>query len=274
MEDGVKDKETDGVDILSLLERTERAVVAAGEIIKEAWERPRSVQRKGRIDLVTETDLAVEAALKESLAAFVPEALFMAEESCAVETRAPDSGYVWVIDPLDGTTNFVHALPFVAISTALCHNGAPILSVVYNPALNELFRAGRGYGAFLNGRKIRVSTAERLEAGVVATGFPYTIDRDVDELLLYLRRILPLCQGIRRYGVASLDLAYTAASRLDAFYEIGLKPWDTAGGWLLVEEAEGQVSQFDLESPYRLGARTILASNGRIHREMSMMLTA
>lgn len=258
------------INIAEVLDKAVPAVRAAGQIIKEAWDKPKAVQRKGRIDLITETDPAVEDALMVSLADLAPGARFLAEESTGAGQQDL-SGHVWVIDPLDGTTNFVHTLPFVAVSVALCQDGRPVVGLVYNPVMDELFTAGHGLGATFNGKPMRASGTETLQDSVIATGFPYTIARDVDELLGYLKRLLPACQGIRRYGVASLDLAYTALGRLDGFYEIGLKPWDTAAGWLLLEEAGGQVTSFDL-SAYHLYSRGILASNGLVHREMAGLL--
>ncbi len=259
----------DAKDLAGLREAAARAVEEAGAIVRAAWDKPSDVRRKGRIDLVTETDLAVEEALKESLSRVLPGSEFLAEESAeGLEPGDP----AWIIDPLDGTTNFAHRLPFVAVSVALWSGGRSVLGYVHAPLMGEMFRASLGGGAFLNGRPIGVSGTDRLEDSLVATGFPYTVREDMRALMADLENVLAHTQGVRRPGAASIDLAYTAAGRFDAFYEIGLKPWDTAAGWLLVEEAGGRVSQFDPDQPYHLRSRSILASNGVLHRDVAALL--
>jgi myo-inositol-1(or 4)-monophosphatase len=259
----------DSDDLASLALEAGRAVAAAGEIIRSHWDGPSDVKRKGRIDLVTQTDLAVEAALKKSLAEVLPGSTFLAEESA--ESLDPGE-LTWIIDPLDGTTNFAHRLPFVATSVALWHQGRSVLGFVNAPVMGEMFHAVRGGGAFLNGKPLSVSGVDRLEDSLVATGFPYTVREDIRGLMDDLERMLLHTQGVRRPGAASIDLAYTAAGRFDAFYEIGLKPWDTAAGWLLVEEAGGRVSQFDSGNAYHLRSRSILASNSLLHQDISDLL--
>ncbi|WP_029895176.1 inositol monophosphatase family protein [Desulfohalovibrio reitneri] len=241
----------------------------AGEIIRHDWDRTKDVRHKGRIDLVTETDVRVEEYLKKGLAGLLPEADFLAEET------APDadaSKLTWVIDPVDGTTNFAHGFPFVATSIALWREGRVELGVIHAPMLGEIFSASRGGGAFLNGRPIGVTDNQTLQESVVATGFPYAIEEYVDQITAHLRRLLVIVQGVRRPGSAAIDLAYLAAGRYDGFYEYALNPWDTAAGWLLVEEAGGRVSTFREETPYAFGSKEILATNGRIHRELSELL--
>lgn len=245
------------------------AVKQAGDIILRQWDRPSEVRLKGRIDLVTETDLAVEQALTESLSRILPDSTFLAEESA--QSLEPGD-LTWIIDPVDGTTNFAHRLPFVAVSVALWARGRSVLGFVLAPVMHEMFHAVAGGGAFLNGKPIRVSTVETLEESLVATGFPYSVREDMRGLLADLERMLANTQGVRRPGAASIDLAYTAAGRFDAFYETGLKPWDTAAGWLLVEEAGGVVSQYDASQAYHLGASSILASNGGVHVAASRLL--
>lgn len=259
----------DAKDLAGLAPEAMRAVAGAGEIVRAAWDKPSDVRRKGRIDLVTETDLAVEEALKRSLSRVLPGSEFLAEESA---TGFEPGDPAWIIDPLDGTTNFAHRLPFVAVSVALWSGGRSVLGFVYAPLMGEMFSAVRGAGAQLNGKRIGVSATGSLEDALVATGFPYTVREDMRGLMADLENMLAHTQGVRRPGAASIDLAYTAAGRFDVFYEIGLKPWDTAAGWLLVEEAGGQVSQFDPGQPYRLGVRSILASNGILHREAAALL--
>lgn len=252
-----------------LLARVLAAVAEASELIREAKGKPKNITKKGRIDLVTETDVVVERLLKDRLGPVLPEADFMAEESA--ESHEPGE-LTWIIDPLDGTTNFAHDLPMVAISVGLWRQGRVELGVIAIPALDETFYAIRGEGAFLNGEPIRVTEADDPVDAVVATGFPYSVAEDVDAITEALSRVLPATQGVRRMGAAAVDLAYTACGRLDAFYEMRLKPWDTAAGWILVEEAGGRVTRFDGESAYTPGAPDILATNGKLHRALSALV--
>ncbi len=256
-------------DIEGLLAGTREAVAAAGERILADFGSPRDVRRKGRIDLVTATDLAVEALLKERLARVAPKAVFLAEET-ASHTRL--EGLTWIIDPLDGTTNFAHGFPFVCTSVALYDGQTPILGCVNAPILGQAFWAARGLGAFCNGERLAVSPVDRPEDALVATGFPYAIRENLDEIMTDLRTVLAETQGIRRPGSAALDLAYVAAGRFDAFYELALNPWDVAAGVLLVTEAGGRVGGFRPDGPYRLGDFRILASNGRLHEAMLGLL--
>jgi myo-inositol-1(or 4)-monophosphatase len=251
--------------------QVECIVREAGAIISEDSLKPREVRHKGRIDLVTETDLKVEEKLKKDLKKVLPDALFLAEETAS--TTVPQD-LTWVIDPLDGTTNFAHGIPFVAVSVALWAESEIVLGMVHAPLLNEFFSARKGKGATLNGAPVKVSNTPVLEQALLATGFPYGIERHLDQILEHLRRMLAAAQGVRRPGSAAIDLAYTACGRYDGFYEPALKPWDTAAGWLLVREAGGRVTQFDSALEYILGAETILASNGHIHEHMSRLLAS
>ncbi len=246
-----------------------KIVRQSGEIIVDGLSGPRRVRHKGRIDLVTETDLAVEAFLKEKLSALAPGVDFMAEESAEnIEKPKKDC---WIIDPVDGTTNFVHGLPFVATSVALWQNNRVSLGIVNIPALGECFYARRGAGAFKNGAPIHVSEVNDCGQALLATGFPYTIREDMEVILAWLRQALAASQGVRRCGAAAIDLAYVAAGRFDSYYERGLKPWDFSAGWLLVEEAGGRVSDMDgREFSFGPG---ILASNGLLHDGMVEMLS-
>ncbi|GAB7080637.1 inositol monophosphatase family protein [Megalodesulfovibrio paquesii] len=253
----------------------------AGALIRNAWHAPSHIRHKGKVDLVTETDLAVEASLKASLKTLYPEAAFLAEESATGLDRSQMlealAGPCWVIDPLDGTTNFAHRLPFVAISVGLWTGREVALAAVYNPVLDELFHAGRGGGAFRNGRRMQVSSAGSLQDSLVCTGFPYSSAENPEQaarIAAWIQRMLAATRGLRRYGAASLDLAYVAAGHYEAFYELGLKPWDVAAGWLLVEEAGGMVSPFLAQTGYTLDAPSILATNGRVHRDMLTLLAA
>ncbi len=254
----------------SLLEGLIAATRESGEIIRRQWEEERRVRHKGCVDLVTQTDVAVEAFLKERLAALAPGVGFLAEESS--EDGARPSGDCWIIDPVDGTTNFVHRIPQVGTSVALWLDGRVELGVVNAPMMNECFWAARGKGAFLNGAPIAVSGEEQLQQCLCATGFPYDVGRKLPEVLERLRVMLPATQGMRRIGAASIDLAYVACGRLDLFYELWLKPWDMAAGWLLVEEAGGRLTN-PSESGYAFGEE-VVASNGHTHAEACALLRA
>ncbi len=242
----------------------------AGEIIRQNWDEERKIQKKGRIDLVTDTDTASEEFLKTKLGELFPECRFLAEESAKSQTLGEEP--VWIIDPLDGTTNFAHHIPLVAVSIALWQGGETVLGIVHLPLLRETFHAEKNQGAFLNQAPIHTTATEELEDALVATGFPYTVDRDIQEILYYLRRILVSARGVRRPGSAAIDLAYTACGRYEAFYEMGLKPWDTAAGYLLVREAGGRITRFDGRE-YTPGDRDILATNSAIHPVMLEMLS-
>ena len=243
--------------------------IQAGDIVKDASTKTRKITHKGRIDLVTETDVAVEDMLKLELAQLLPGSDFLAEES-AKDTELGE--FTWIIDPLDGTTNFAHGLPFVANSIALWHRDRIVLGVVNLPLMGELFSTREGNGAFMNGDPISVSTATTMEQSLLATGFPYAIEDHLDTILKHFRTLLPLTQGIRRPGAAALDLAYVACGRYDGFFESALNPWDTAAGILLVKEAGGRISEFDAQQAYALDSANILATNGAIHNELSRLI--
>lgn len=252
------------------LSRTLEVVHGAGRLLLEHHQKPRTIRHKGRIDIVTEADTALEAFLKDGLAPIVPQAGFMAEES-AVSLDPGDC--CWIIDPVDGTTNFAHSIPLTAISVGLWQQGEIVLGVVHAPLLGECYSAAKGQGAFCNGVSLRVSGTDSLEQALAATGFPYAIERELPAVMGRLSRVLPAVQGVRRCGAASLDLAWLAAGRFDVFYEDTLKPWDVAAGWLLVEEAGGAFTCFD-GSPFILGKGEVLASNGRLHGPMKALLSA
>lgn len=258
----ISDRETIRLELEAIVRK-------ADDLVIENNAKERKVMHKGRIDLVTETDLAVEEMLKESLATLLPEAGFLAEET-AKNTELGE--LTWIIDPLDGTTNFAHGLPFVANSVGLWHQDRIVAGVVNLPLMGELFSASRGGGARLNGDPISVSSASAMEDCLLATGFPYAIEEHIDTILKHFSTLLPLAQGIRRPGAAALDLAYVACGRYDGFFESALNPWDTAAGILLVHEAGGRISEFDATNPYGLYSKTILATNGAIHDELSRLI--
>ncbi|MHC1701447.1 MAG: inositol monophosphatase family protein [Humidesulfovibrio sp.] len=257
--------------LAELLGRTANAVHQAGDIIREHDRLPRRIRHKASPkDLVTETDVAVEAFLREHLGRLVPEAGFLGEEGSSGLGLA---GLAWVVDPVDGTTNFAHGVPFVATSVALCQDGVPLLGVVNLPLLGEIFTAGLGLGARRNGEGIRVSDTATLLEALVATGFPYRIEEHQDAILRQLALAMPATQGVRRAGAAALDLAFVACGRYDGFFEFALNPWDTAAGVLLIQEAGGQVGRMTGHGPYRLGDPDILATNGRLEPALKALLT-
>jgi myo-inositol-1(or 4)-monophosphatase len=235
----------------------------AGDILREEFDRPKQISYKGEVDIVTESDRRSEALIISRLRRYFPSHAIIAEEGGGGGVGAK---YCWHVDPLDGTTNFAHGYPCFAVSIALAEDGQPIAGAVLNPVSGELFTAARGEGAFLNGKQIHVSPAERLAHSLVATGFP-THHRKRSANINYYWEFTLRSHGVRRDGSAALDLCSVACGRFDAFWEFGLSSWDTAAGVLLVQEAGGTVTDIR-GAPYALGGPQILASNGRIHREM------
>src|SRR5579871_4047007 len=220
-----------------------RAARRAGSLINRAAldGSPLEVRAKQANDFVTKIDSAAEQAIIETVRKAYPEHAFLAEESGRSEGEA-EAEYTWVIDPLDGTTNYIHGFPQYCVSIGVQHRGALAHGVVYDPVRNELFTASKGRGAFLNDRRIRVSKCTRLEGALVGTGFPFKELRRVDLYMRQLRTMMEKTAGVRRAGAAALDLAYVACGRLDAFWELGLSAWDMAAGALLVQEAGGLVA--------------------------------
>jgi myo-inositol-1(or 4)-monophosphatase len=215
-----------------------------------------TVTAKRQNDFVTEVDRAAERAIIDILRKAYPGHAILAEESGA----DGDSEYTWIIDPLDGTTNFIHGFPQYAVSIALRHRGVLTQAVVYDPGRNELFTATRGRGAFMNDRRIRVSRRAGLESSLIGTGFPFRDLRHLDEYVRAFAEVTRQTAGVRRAGAAALDLAYVAAGRLDGFWEIGLSPWDMAAGALLITEAGGLVTDFDGEANYLEAGHVVCAT--------------
>ncbi len=240
----------------------------AGTLLKERFGRGHKIRHKGAIDLVTEADRLSEDVLKSRIRDAFPDHGILAEESDEIETR---SEYRWIVDPLDGTTNYAHGFPFFCISIALEKNGGTILGVVFDPISNEIFTAERGGGAFLNGERLSVSEVASVSDSIFATGFPYDIRENRDNNLNYFAAMATRAQAIRRCGSAALDLAYTAAGRFDGFWELRLKPWDTAAAALMVLEAGGAVSEIN-GGEHRLDSPAIVATNSRIHAEVISIL--
>ncbi len=256
----------------SILEVAGKAALAAGQILRGRYDKPHDIKMKGAIDLVTEADVAAEKEVLRILQAARPEVGVLAEESSSDFSGAPE-GAVWVIDPLDGTTNFAHNFPWFAVSIAYAVGAESQVGVVYAPMLDELFCAVKGSGAWLNAKPMNVSTAAGLKESLLATGFPYAIEEEADGVIAALRGLITKSRGIRRAGAAALDLAYVAAGRLDGFWEINLKPWDTAAGMLLVTEAGGELSLFNGReySPY---TPEVVASNHLIHLALIAQLSS
>ncbi len=233
-----------------MLNMAVKAATAACKIITRAEDNlsDLEVHRKAPSDFVSEIDMACERTIVEILREAFPKHQFLAEEGGAVGPQT--SQYQWIIDPLDGTTNFLHGFPQYAVSIALKRDNEIIEAVVADPTRNEIFTATRGVGAFLNGRRIRVSKRTQLADALVGTGFPFRRNDNIDHFLEVFRAVAPKTSGLRRAGAASLDLAYVASGRLDAFFEPNLKSWDIAAGSLLVLEAGGLVTDFRGEGDY------------------------
>ena len=223
-----------------------------------------NVRAKHQNDFVSEVDHAAEEAIIRTLREAYPAHGFLAEESGEKDMKAE---YVWVIDPLDGTTNFLHGFPQYCVSIGLLHKGKAQNAVVYDPNRNELFTATKGAGAFMNDHRIRVSRTDKLADALLGTGFPFKEMSHLDEYLRGMRRLMQTCSGIRRPGAAALDLAWVAAGRTDGFWEIGLSPWDMCAGALLVREAGGLVGDFDGEDRYMESGR-IVATNAKLFAAM------
>jgi myo-inositol-1(or 4)-monophosphatase len=243
----------------------------AGQILADKFGRALQVSHKGDIDLVTEADLAAESLIVERIRSYHPRHAILTEESGHVlEAGGADAAHKWIIDPLDGTTNYAHGYPVFCVSIALEHDGRVVLGVVYDPTRDELFAAERGEGATLNGRSIRVSETDELNRALVCTGFPYDV-RERGDFARHFRQFIMRAQSVRRDGAAALDLACVASGRFEGFYEEGLRPWDVAAGVLLVEEAGGRVTHYD-GAPFNIYATHIAASNGLVHDEMLRVL--
>ncbi len=245
-----------------------QAALEGGRVLMQKFGGALNIVHKGAVDLVTEADRAAEEAIVAVIRGIFPRHDILAEEG---DWGRSESRYRWIIDPLDGTTNFAHGFPWFAVSIALEVDGEVVLGVVHNPFHREMFVAQKGEGAFLNDIQLKVSGTARLEDSLLATGFPY--DRKESRVNNYdhFVNFQQAAQACRRPGAASLDLAYVAAGRLDGYWEMKLKPWDMAAGKLIVEEAGGRVSNFD-GGPLDIYGQESLASNGLIHGVMIEIL--
>lgn len=242
-----------------------RAARRAGAIINRAADNldVLTVRHKSLNDLVSEVDRASEDAIIDVLKSAYPDHSILAEESGA----SGDSEYVWIIDPLDGTTNFLHGLPIYAVSIALTHKGQLQHGVIFDPTRNDLYTASRGGGAFLNDRRLRVGKRDKLIDGLIGTGFPFRMFDYIDAYTAMLREFMTKTAGVRRPGAAALDLAAVAAGRLDGFWEIGLAPWDMAAGVLMIQEAGGLVGDLEGNDKYMESGR-IVAGSPKIFAQM------
>ncbi|MFZ1986318.1 MAG: inositol monophosphatase family protein [Desulfatitalea sp.] len=246
-----------------------RAAYRAGRILNDHFGKTLQVTKKGAIDLVTEADLASEKAIIATITEVFADHSILAEESGASVGNGRDR---WIIDPLDGTTNFAHRLPIFAVSIAYARDDVVLMGIVFNPANGELFTAVEDQGARLNDAPIFVSTTPTVGDSLLVTGFPYTV-RSVSPTLTIERftHCLTASQGVRRLGSAALDLCYVACGRFDGFWEENLKPWDTAAGMLIAREAGGRVTDY-ADQPFHIDDKQILATNTAIHQEMVRLL--
>ncbi|MBI9084090.1 MAG: inositol monophosphatase [Desulfobacterales bacterium] len=250
------------------LQQVKRIAVAAafsgGRILLSHFGNRFRIEKKSANDLVTEADIASERIIVDIIGKTFPSHTIVAEES---GVRPGSEIFSWLIDPLDGTTNFAHGIGIFAISIAFVRQGIPVVGVVLNPITGELFSAVTNQGATLNGRPISVSQTDCLADGLLATGFPYNLKEIRDPLMRRLSRGLDASRGVRRLGAAALDLCFLACGRFDGFWEQNLKPWDTAAGTVIACEAGARVTDFN-DHPFRVTGDCILATNGRIHTEM------
>ncbi len=252
-------------DILPIAEAIARR---AGAVVREGFGHVRQVRQKGVIDLVTEFDQRSEEVIVSALQKEFPEHAILAEET-GLHQRT--SEYQWVVDPIDGTTNFAHAFPLFAISLGLLRGKVPVAGVIYDPLHDELFAAALGQGATLNGRPIHVSSQARLEHALLATGFAYDIRTNPRNNLAQFAQFQLRTQGVRRLGSAALDCAWTALGRLDGYWEFGIKPWDIAAGGLLVREAGGRATSTAGDEEF-ISTGTIVVSNGLLHEQILRVL--
>lgn len=248
------------------LEILKQIALDAGKIIKEGYHTQKEIHHKGTVDLVTQYDVKTEAFVIEQLQTHFPDYTLIGEESFD-KSKGFNHKKAIYIDPIDGTTNFVHGIPHLGISLGVWVEGVPRLAVVYNPILDELFYASKGEGAYLNGTRLSVSKQQSLQQSLIGTGFPYAkVNKGLehDWVLKTLTNLLANIRDIRRLGAAAIDLCYLAQGKIDAFYEIDLQPWDVSAGMLIVLEAGGKVTNA-MGDTFSLESKSIVASNSRVH---------
>jgi len=244
------------------------AAFKGAEILHSYYGKIDNIIKKGEIDLLTEADTASEKIIVETIRKRFPDHSILAEESGLIEGN---SGLQWIIDPLDGTTNFAYQIGLFAVSIAFAVDGEPVVGIVINPETGEFFSARKGNGATLNGKPIRVSTRSCVSESLLVTGFPYDFKTILRPLLQRFENCLGAARGVRRLGSASLDLCYVACGRFDGFWEQNLKPWDTAAGVVIARESEASVTDFS-DNQFGVDKTEILATNGKIHAEMVSLL--
>lgn len=254
------------IDIQKLDLEVQNLLRKTGEYVKKEFTHFSydDVKYKGVNDPFTHVDVNTEEILKKACRALIPDCGFITEESDAEQI---ENEYVWIIDPIDGTVNFTHGIPFFCISIALQHAGEIVMGHIYQPVYDQMFMAIKGKGAKLNGTSMQVSTRKSFEMGVIATGFPYAKKSWVDNYLKLMADIQEKANGIRRFGSAALDLAFVASGRLDGYFEYELNAWDIAAGILMVQEAGGTVTDFAGGNQY-LAKKGIIASNTHIHEDL------
>lgn len=245
-----------------------KIIKKAGKILKKGYYSNKDVTFKAKKDLVTKYDVAVENYLKEKFTKKFKEFNIIAEESDNANVEFNNS---IIIDPIDGTTNFVNGVPHTAISVGVYKDKKPYLAIVYNPILDELYEAKIGKGAFLNGKQLKVSVEADLQKALLATGFPYTSgsnEDDLNDVVKKIKDILPLCQDLRRLGSASIDLCLVARGTFEGYYEMNLKPWDVSAGVLILSEAGGKITNINGDEYNLFEDKYIVATNGKIHDEL------
>jgi myo-inositol-1(or 4)-monophosphatase len=250
-------------EIRDLLDTALEAARRAGTVLADRFGGERTIRYKGGIDLVTDADHAAEKVMLELLEERFPDHAVLAEESGA----SRGSGFRWILDPLDGTTNYSHRVPHFCVSVAVESSDGLLVGVIHDPIRGEVFAASRGGGATLNGEPIRAADTTDLDAALLCTGFPYDVREKPEAPLGLFNRLIRCSQGVRRFGSAALDLAYVACGRFDGFFEFGLKPWDIAAGALLVQEAGGRVTRVDGE-PLDLAVGDIIAAAPGLYERM------
>lgn len=255
-------------DLKKFLKVATTLALKAGDIQKRACGKKFKIDFKGSgtNDLVTEIDKKCETMIVKELIKMFPDHGILGEEGAE---RNSKKGFEWIIDPIDGTTNFAHGHPYFAVSIGLAYRGTPIVGAIYAPLLNELYTAAEGHGAFLNGKRIKVSATKKLQFSLLSTGFTYK-KRGIN--LQNFEHFLYKTQSIRRGGAASIDLCYVAAGRIDGYWELGLKPWDITAGAVILKEAGGRITGIAGQK-LDLNARNLLATNGKIHKEMLQFFT-
>jgi myo-inositol-1(or 4)-monophosphatase len=252
------------IDLNKIYQVALGAAYHSGQILCQYYGQLKHVEKKGAIDLVTEADLTSEKTVKMIIQDKYPDHGIVAEESGIQTTQTP---YEWIIDPLDGTTNYAHQIPIFAVSIAFVVEKHPVVGIVYNPVSQDLFTAIKGQGAYYNRQSIKVSQRKDLHESVLVTGFPYNLKEIIDPLMIRFSNCLQAAQAVRRLGAAALDLCFIASGRFEGFWEQNLKPWDTAAGMLIAQEAGSHITNFSNE-PYHYQMSEILATNGYIHQEL------